>query len=76
MQQILSPAATAESYTTRPSAQPHISIVIPAYRSAPWLKDLIGNISGMLGGMGKPCEIILVADYSPDNNGQVIKGYD
>ncbi len=56
-----------------PKPPPDLSIVIPVYRSAPWLKDLIGEISDLLQNLGKRYEIILVDDCSPDNAWQVIQ---
>ncbi|MFW6005016.1 MAG: glycosyltransferase, partial [Desulfonatronovibrionaceae bacterium] len=53
--------------------EPRISVVIPVYRSASWLKDLTREISSVLTGLSLGYEIILVDDCSPDSSWQVIK---
>ncbi|WP_045217516.1 glycosyltransferase family 2 protein [Desulfonatronovibrio magnus] len=52
---------------------PEISIVIPVYRSAPWLEELIQEVSQVLENHSLSHEIILIDDSSPDNSWQVIK---
>lgn len=52
---------------------PEISIIIPVYRSAAWLGDLILEVQAVLNRMGKSHEIILVDDCSPDHTWQVIQ---
>ncbi|MBA4188971.1 MAG: glycosyltransferase [Planctomycetaceae bacterium] len=49
-----------------------ISVVVPVYRSAATLPDLLARLKAVLGKMGVTHEIILVEDGSPDNAWDVI----
>ncbi len=49
-----------------------ISVVIPVYRSAACLPELVAQLTHMLDQRGENHEIILVDDASPDNSWEVI----
>jgi len=53
-------------------AQPRLSVVIPVYRSAAILPDLIPRLKAVLGVAASQFEVILVNDCSPDNSWEVI----
>jgi len=53
-------------------ARPDVSIVIPVYRSAPTLRDLVGRLMAVLRGMQVTFEIVLVDDGSPDDSWRVL----
>lgn len=48
------------------------SIVVPVYRSAKILPDLVARIEPVMGSIGMPFELILVSDGSPDDSWAVI----
>jgi undecaprenyl-phosphate 4-deoxy-4-formamido-L-arabinose transferase len=50
---------------------PELSIVVPVYRSASTLPNLVDEIQDFLRSAGKTGEIILVNDGSPDDSGAV-----
>ncbi len=50
-----------------------ISIVIPVYNSSDCLPELLRQLTGQLEAMGRPYEVILVDDASPDDSWRVIK---
>ncbi len=50
-----------------------LSIVIPVYRSAPCLPELIRQLASVLGAHGRTWEAILVDDCSPDDSWSVIR---
>ena len=50
-----------------------VSVVIPVYRSAESLELLIARLRATLLEMGRPFEIILVDDCSPDNSWEVLQ---
>lgn len=45
-----------------------ISVVVPVYRSAPTLRELVRRLTEVLDGIGEPYEVILVEDCSPDGS--------
>ncbi len=46
---------------------PHYSIVIPVYRSGPWLEELADRVLAVMDAAGhSDCELVLVNDRSPD----------
>lgn len=49
------------------------SVVIPCYRSAGWLQDLVGRVEQAMASIGSSFEILLVNDASPDATWQVIE---
>jgi undecaprenyl-phosphate 4-deoxy-4-formamido-L-arabinose transferase len=49
-----------------------ISIIIPIYRSAPILPELIARLSTALPTLHRPFELILVNDGSPDNSAPIM----
>ena len=49
-----------------------LSIVIPVYRSAGTLPELVDRVNGVLDRLPGPSEVILVNDGSPDASWQVI----
>jgi len=49
-----------------------LSIVIPVYRSADTLPELVDRVNGVLDRLPGPAEVILVNDGSPDASWQVI----
>lgn len=55
------------------SASIAISIVIPVYRSASTLPELIGRLTAVLDRMGVEYELILVEDGSPDDSWSVLQ---
>jgi glycosyltransferase involved in cell wall biosynthesis len=54
-------------------SEPHLSIVVPVYGSEECLDALIAAIDREFRPAGRPYEIILVNDYSPDRSWQVIE---
>ncbi|HYF66254.1 MAG TPA: glycosyltransferase, partial [Herpetosiphonaceae bacterium] len=52
-------------------ARPSLSILVPVYRSALILPDLVARIESALAGYEK--ELILINDGSPDNSAEVVK---
>lgn len=46
---------------------PELSVVIPCYRTAAVLVELLQRLDAALSSLGKPYEIVLVDDCSPDN---------
>jgi polyisoprenyl-phosphate glycosyltransferase len=50
-----------------------ISVVIPVYRSSDCLPELLRQLTRQLEEMGRPYEVILVDDASPDDSWRVIK---
>ncbi|MCX5794725.1 MAG: glycosyltransferase family 2 protein [Elusimicrobia bacterium] len=49
-----------------PTAKPYLSVIIPVYNEEESLPGLGEELSGVLGGLHKPCEVILVDDGSTD----------
>ena len=49
-----------------------VSVVIPVYRSAPWLASLVERVLRVLDGTNLNYEVILVDDGSPDDTWRVI----
>lgn len=49
------------------------SIVIPCYRSSPWLEELVDRVVAALEPDGAPFEILLVNDASPDETWEAIE---
>jgi undecaprenyl-phosphate 4-deoxy-4-formamido-L-arabinose transferase len=56
---------------TERRAMPDISIVIPVYRSAPILPELVAQVAAVIADWN--CEVILVNDASPDDSWNVIR---
>lgn len=54
------------------SLTPGLSVVVPAYRSAPTLPQLVANLEPVLKHLGGPTELVLVDDGSPDNTWDTI----
>jgi polyisoprenyl-phosphate glycosyltransferase len=52
----------------RQEKEPDVSVVVPVYRSAECLADLVGQVSAALNAAGRSYEIILVNDGSPDDS--------
>ncbi len=52
---------------------PKISVVIPVYRSEQSLGTLVARITRVFEEMGRPVEIVLVDDASPDNSWKILK---
>jgi len=48
--------------------RPEYSVVIPVYNSGAWLPELVSRITRAMTGTGKPFEILLVNDASPDRS--------
>jgi glycosyltransferase involved in cell wall biosynthesis len=57
--------------TSPAESNPSLSIVVPVYRSAAILPDLVARIESALAGYEK--ELILVNDGSPDNSAEVVR---
>lgn len=53
---------------------PHLSIVIPVYRSAATLAELMQRLDQVLSSMGGDHEVICVEDRSPDDTWSVLEG--
>ncbi len=51
-----------------------ISVVVPVYRSAPLLPALVQRLKGVLEAQGRPWEIVMVDDASPDASWSVLQG--
>jgi len=51
-----------------------VSVVIPVYGSAPILPRLAERLEGALAALGRPYEVVLVYDCSPDDSWNVIAG--
>lgn len=54
------------------SVPPKVSVVIPCYRSGPWLRELINRLVTALRPFEERYEIVLVNDASPDDTWEVI----
>ena len=54
-------------------AEPELSVVVPAYRSADCLEALADAVARALRPLGRPYELILVNDGSPDATWRVIE---
>ena len=54
------------------SLRPYLSVVIPVYRAAASLEELVERLSTTVSRMGCTVEIVLVDDCSPDNSWQVL----
>lgn len=52
---------------------PSISVVVPVYRSAPLLPSLVQRLKAALESEGRPWEIILIDDASPDGSYDVLR---
>lgn len=52
---------------------PVISVVVPVYRSAPLLEALVQRLRGALDAQGRPWEVIMVDDASPDDSFAVMQ---
>jgi undecaprenyl-phosphate 4-deoxy-4-formamido-L-arabinose transferase len=50
-----------------------ISVVVPVYKGADVLPALIGRLEAVLQGLGRPFEVLLVNDGSPDGSWQAIR---
>src|SRR5687768_4945424 len=53
-------------------SQPLVSVVIPCYNSAAWIRDAIGSC---LAQTYQPLDIVVVNDGSTDNSVQIIEEY-
>jgi glycosyltransferase involved in cell wall biosynthesis len=60
--------------TSVEAIRPSLSVIVPAYRSAASLPDLIDCLTPVLSGVAHQYEVILVNDASPDNTWEVIQG--
>lgn len=58
---------------TRPLEIPAISVVVPVYRSAPLLPMLVQRLKVALETDGRPWEIVMVDDASPDDSYAVMR---
>lgn len=58
---------------SRPAEAPSISIVVPVFRSAALLPSLVQRLKGVLDAEGRPWEVILVDDASPDESYAVLR---
>jgi undecaprenyl-phosphate 4-deoxy-4-formamido-L-arabinose transferase len=58
--------------TTPVPPAPDISVVIPVYRSAEMLPKLVERLCAVLDGLGRPYEMIMVDDSSPDDSWRVL----
>jgi len=61
------------SKSTLKALAPGFSVVVPVYRSAAVLPELVARIDPVLKSLGQPFELVLVNDGSPDNSWQVIE---
>ena len=52
---------------------PVISVVVPVFRSAPLLEALVQRLRGALDAQGRPWEVIMVDDASPDDSYTVMQ---
>ena len=59
-------------WVSEPELATGISVVVPVYRSAETLRELVRRLTETVGGLGEPYEIILVEDCSPDRSWSVI----
>lgn len=50
-----------------------VSVVVPVYRGAPTIGELVERVTHVFVELGRPLEIILVNDCSPDNAWEVIE---
>lgn len=58
---------------SRPAEAPSISVVVPVFRSAALLPSLVQRLRGALDAEGRPWEIVLVDDASPDESYAVLR---
>ena len=59
-------------WVPEPELATGISIIVPVYRSAETLRELVRRLTETLGALGEPYEIVLVEDASPDGSWSVI----
>lgn len=57
----------------RPAETPSISVVVPVFRSAPLLPELVQRLKAALESEARPWEIVLVDDASPDDSYAVMR---
>ena len=60
-------------WVSEPDLATGISIVVPVYRSAETMRELVRRLTETAVALGEPYEIILVEDYSPDRSWSVIR---
>ncbi len=56
-----------------PNSGVAISVVVPVYRSGRMLEEFVQRLTGVLEGLGRPFEVLLSDDNSPDHTWEVIK---
>lgn len=69
----LSPATTERLANAGATPWPGLSVVVPVYRSAEILPDLVERLGQVLPTLTSHYELILVNDSSPDNSWEVIE---
>jgi glycosyltransferase involved in cell wall biosynthesis len=58
--------------TAPAQARPELSVVVPVYRSRSTLRELVTRLHAVLEKLGRPWEIVLVDDGSPDDSWAVL----
>jgi polyisoprenyl-phosphate glycosyltransferase len=68
------PLMASVASAVAPAPEP-LSLVIPLYREAAHLADTLGQVTAQLQGLGRPWELVLVDDGSPDDTWRVIENH-
>lgn len=63
-----------DSRNLKQSERPYLSVVIPVYRAAESLDELVARLSATLGKDARASEVIFIDDGSPDNSWGVLVG--
>jgi dolichyl-phosphate beta-glucosyltransferase len=58
------------------ASQPFLSLIIPAYNEESRIASTLGEVDAFLGGLGKPCEVIVVDDGSSDGTLEIAQAKD
>ena len=54
-------------------AQPYVSVIVPVFNEQDNLPPLLGRLAAVLGGYGRPYELILVNDGSRDDSLAILR---
>ena len=68
-----SPAAIPADTPAAGTTATGVSVVVPVYRSAQTLPQLVERLQTVLSGLSRPWEVVFVNDASPDDSGEVLE---
>jgi glycosyltransferase involved in cell wall biosynthesis len=58
------------------SADPHLSLVLPAYRAGAFIEANVRRVTSVLEELGQPFEVIVVVDGAIDDTAALVRGLD